>query len=268
MSRTITRWRIPALAAAVLTLAALAAPSSAAAETTKPKPTIVFVHGAWADASSWAEVSQRLQRRGYTVLAAPNPLRGLSADAAYLSAFLAQRTTGPVVLVGHSYGGAVVTNAAGSDPDVKALVYVNAFVPDEGETVLGLQGGGDPSALFDTVQYPGAPQGDVDLYVKQAVFPKAVAGDLPAATAARLAAAQRPITLSALTEPSGPPAWKKLPSWYVLGTEDGILPASLQQTMAKRAGSKVTMVPAAHLSMLSEPDAVVDVIASAAKSTG
>ncbi|MEU7941083.1 alpha/beta fold hydrolase [Microbispora bryophytorum] len=254
------------IALAALALFTLAAPASAAGRPDHPKPTIVLVHGAWADASSWSDVTGRLQRLGYTVLAAPNPLRGLGADAAYLSAFLAQRTGGPVVLVGHSYGGAVVTNAAGTDPDVKALVYVDAFAPDEGETVLGLQGGGDPSALFDVVAYPGAPAGDVDLYIKPAVFPQAFAGDLPAATAVRLAAEQRPIALSALQEPSGPPAWKKLPSWYLIGTKDGILPPSLQATMANRAHSHVTKVAASHLSMLSRPQAVVDVIVAAAKS--
>ncbi|MEU8275746.1 alpha/beta fold hydrolase [Microbispora bryophytorum] len=254
------------IALAALALFTLAAPASAAGRPDHPKPTIVLVHGAWADASSWSDVTGRLQRLGYTVLAAPNPLRGLGGDAGYLSAFLAQRTGGPVVLVGHSYGGAVVTNAAGTDPDVKALVYVDAFVPDEGETVLGLQGGGDPSALFDVVAYPGAPAGDVDLYIKPAVFPQAFAGDLPAATAVRLAAEQRPITLSALQEPSGPPAWKKLPSWYLIGTKDGILPPSLQATMANRAHSHVTKVAASHLSMLSRPQAVVDVIVAAAKS--
>ena len=205
----------------------------------------------------------------FSQLAAPNPLRGLGSDAAYLAAFLQQRTTGPVVLVGHSYGGAVISNAGLADPDVAALVYVNAFVPDEGETLLGLQnGGGDPTALFDFVQYPGAPAGDADLYIKTAVFPQVFAADLPAATAAKLAAAQRPITFGALQEPSGPVAWKTLPSWYVLGTEDAILPPALQQQMADRAKSKVTKVKASHLSMVSKPDTVVAVIESAARATG
>jgi pimeloyl-ACP methyl ester carboxylesterase len=228
----------------------------------------VLVHGAWADASAWASVTSRLQRRGYTVLAPPNPLRGLSADAAYLVAFLAQRTTGPVVLVGHSYGGAVITNAALSDPDVKALVYVNAFVPDQGETILGLLGGGgDPSALFDFVQYPGAPAGDVDLYVKTAVFPQAFANDLSATTGAQLAAAQRPLTFSALLEPSGAPAWQTIPSWYLLGTDDHILPPTLQRSMAQRAHAHITEIAASHLSMLSKPDAVERLILDAARSS-
>ncbi len=260
------------LTAALFVGVALALPTTLAsaspASSHAPKPTIVLVHGAWADASSWAKVTSRLQHDGYTVLAPPNPLRGLSSDAAYLAAFIQQRTTGPVVLVGHSYGGAVITNAALSDPDVKALVYVDAFVPDQGESVLGLQGGGgDPNALFDSVAYPGAPAGDVDLYIKTAVFPQAFAADLPAATAAQLAASQRAITLSALLEPSGVPAWKTLPSWYVLGTRDGILPPALQLTMAQRAHSRITRVPASHLSMLSQPGAVENVIVAAARSS-
>lgn len=254
------------LAFIALMLPASIASAGPAPNHAAPKPTIVLVHGAWADASSWAPVTRRLQDDGYTVLAAANPLRGLSGDAAYLAAFLQQRTTGPVVLVGHSYGGAVITNAALSDPDVKALVYVNAFVPDQGESILGLQGGGgDPSALFDFVQYPGAPAGDVDLYVKQTLFPQLFAADLPAAARTQLAAAQRPITLGALLEPSGPPAWKTLPSWYLLGTRDNILPPALQASMAERAHSHIVRVPTSHLSMLSRPDPVTNIIVAAAR---
>lgn len=262
------------LAVAVLTVTALATPVTLASASTAqygslPKPTIVLVHGAWADASSWAKVTGRLQDDGYPVLAAPNPLRGLSSDAAYIAAFLRQRTTGPVVLVGHSYAGAVITNAALSDPDVKALVYVNAFVPDQGETVLGLQGdGGDPNALFDFAQYPGAPPGDVDLYIKSAVFPQVFANDLAATTAAQLAASQRPITFGALLEPSGVPAWRSLPSWYLVGTDDHILPPALQLSMAQRAESHITQVPASHLSILSRPGAVERLIVAADHATG
>ncbi|MBB5867570.1 pimeloyl-ACP methyl ester carboxylesterase [Allocatelliglobosispora scoriae] len=259
-----------AVAALAVTGALVAATPASSHTTTRPstpKPTIVLVHGAWADASSWAKVTRRLQDDGYPVLAPPNPLRGLSGDAAYLAAFLQQRTTGPVILVGHSYGGAVISSAALTDPDVKALVYINAFVPDQGETILGLQGGGgDPSALFDFVGYPGAPAGDADLYIKTAVFPGAFAGDLPAATAATLAAAQRPITFGALQEPAATAAWKTLPSWYLLGTDDHILPPSLQETMAERAHSRITRVAASHLSMLSKPEAVEKIIIAAARS--
>jgi pimeloyl-ACP methyl ester carboxylesterase len=246
------------LAVVALTVTALATPLTLASASTAqygslPKPTIVLVHGAWADASSWAKVTDRLQDDGYPVLAAPNPLRGLSSDAAYLAAFLQQHTTGPIVLVGHSYGGAVI---------------IDAFVPDQGETVLGLQGGGgDPAALFDFVQYPGAPPGDVDLYIKLAVFPQVFANDLPATTAAQLAASQRPITFSALLEPSGVPAWRRLPSWYLVGTDDHILPPAQQLFMAQRAHSTITRVAASHLSMLSEPGAVQRLIVAADRAT-
>jgi len=260
---------LAALAAIMVTVpTTVASASSPHRQPSPPKPTIVLVHGAWADGSSWTPVTKRLQHDGYTVLAPPNPLRGLASDAAYLDAFLHQHTTGPVILVGHSYGGAVITNAAKSDPDIKALVYVDAFAPDEGESVLGLQGGGgDPNALFDIVQYPGAPAGDVDLYLKTALFPDLFANGLPAPTTAALAAAQRPITLSALSEPSGPAAWKALPSWYVVGTRDNILPPALQLTMARRAGSHITEIPAPHLAMHAAPRTVEHVIETAVRAT-
>jgi pimeloyl-ACP methyl ester carboxylesterase len=151
-------------ASASSTGAAAASPAASA------KPTIVLVHGAWADSSSWGKVIPLLQQDGYTVLADPNPLRGLASDAAYLTAFMKGRTTGPVVLVGHSYGGAVITDAALHDPTVKALVYVDAFAPAKGQSCLGLiesiQGGPNPASLFQEVKYPGAPAGDADLYLK------------------------------------------------------------------------------------------------------
>jgi pimeloyl-ACP methyl ester carboxylesterase len=247
--------------------------SSAAADSSSPKPTIVLVHGAWADGSSWHPVTQRLQGQGYTVLVPPNPLRSLAGDAAYIAAFIQQRTTGPVVLVGHSYGGAVITNAGATDPDVKALVYVNGFAPDQGETVLqlanaqpGSELSGDPATKFDFVVYPGAPAGDFDLYVKQSVFPHAFANDLPATTGAVLAASQRPITLSAALEASGPPAWMTIPSWYLVGRADNVIPVAQQRAMAERAGAKTVEVKAGHLSMLSRPGAVTDLITAAARS--
>ncbi|QMU73054.1 alpha/beta fold hydrolase [Streptacidiphilus sp. P02-A3a] len=240
-------------------------------DTAGAKPTIVLVHGAWADPSSWAQVTERLEGDGYTVLAEPNPLRGLSSDAAYLDAFLEQRVTGPVILVGHSYGGAVITDAAAADPDVKALVYIDAFAPAQGESVLGLvssDGGANPSAMFDAVQYPGAPAGDADLYIKSALFPQTFANDLPARVGAELAATQEPVTLSALTQPSGKPAWLSLPSWFLVGTKDNVIPPALQLSMAKRAHGHITEVPASHLSMISHPAAVTHVIEEAANAEG
>lgn len=246
------------------------APSAAPSNGSKPKLTVVLVHGAWADSSGWAKVTRGLQARGYQVLAPPTPLRGLREDSEYLAAFLRDRTTGPVVLVGHSYGGAVITNAAKSDRDVEALVYINAFVPDAGDSILGLLDPKhelDPADLFDFVQYPGAPDGDYDLYLKQSAFPDAIANGIPARTALAMAAAQRPVTLSALTAESGAPAWESLPSFYLLGTQDHIVPVALQSAMAKNAGAKITSVKAGHLPMITDPHTVEALILKADRST-
>jgi pimeloyl-ACP methyl ester carboxylesterase len=268
--------RLPRLVLAGLVLAlglVSAAPGADGHPTPPNRPTIVLVHGAWADSSSWAAVIARLQRDGFEVYSVPNPLRGLQGDAAATSAFLASGS-GPVVLVGHSYGGAVITNAAAGDPHVMALVYVNAFIPDEGESVLQLaaaQPGSalavpDPSTVFRFVSYPGAPPGDADAYVLPSVFPAAFANDLPLHTARVLAATQRPVALGALAAPSGPPAWRTTPSWALVGTEDHVLPPAEQLIMAERAGATVVRVPASHLSMVSQPKAVADLIEDAASS--
>ena len=187
-------------------------------------PTIVLVHGAWADAASWDKVIPRLREDGFTVYAPPNPLRGLPEDSAYLHQFLTQNAAlkgQPIILVGHSYGGAVITNAAVGDPEVRALVYVDAFIPDQGDTIGKLASGSclGPDA-FNPVPYPGGPPGDVDLYIKANLVPGCFATGLPASQAAVIAATQRPLTASAFTEPSGPPAWKTIPSWAVIGTAD------------------------------------------------
>lgn len=269
MNRSPRRLSVVCLfALAVLVISSAAARPS----TSVPKPTVVLVHGAWADSSSWGEVVRRLQRDGYTVNVLPNPLRGLAIDSAYLASFL-NTISGPIVLVGHSYGGAVITNVATSAPNVKALVYINAFAPDEGETLLQLVAaqpgsalGGDPSRVFDFVPYPGGPPGDVDLYVKQSVFPDAFANDLPAKTAAVLASTQRPLAFSAAAQPSGPPAWKTLPSWYLVGGEDNVLPPAEQRFMAARAGAHTIEVKASHLSMISQPGKVTKLIVDASES--
>lgn len=248
--------------------------AAAAAPATRhgAKPTVVLVHGAWADASSWTGVLTRLRRAGYPVLAPPNPLRSLPGDAAYLAAFLAT-VPGPIVLVGHSYGGAVITNAATGNPNVEALVYVDAFAPEQGETVLPLAGPDsalavDPTTVFDLRPYPGAPAGDVDIYLKPAVVAGAFAQDVPAATAAVLTATQRPITLSAGNQPSGVPAWRSIPSWYLLGRDDKVIPADRQRFMAQRAQAHLVEVRASHVSLISHPDAVVRLIVAADRATG
>src|SRR5262252_1370003 len=166
------------------------------------KPMIVLVHGAWADASSWNAVVSQLQREDFTVLAPTNLLRGVSVDAPYIASFLAQRTRGPVVLVGHSYGGFVITNAATGGGEVRALVYIDAFAPDEGETTFGILGGSgsaldvpDPTTVLDLAGYPGAPDGDVEAFLKADTVHQFFAQDLPEADRWLIAETQRPITL-------------------------------------------------------------------------
>jgi pimeloyl-ACP methyl ester carboxylesterase len=240
-----------------------------------PKPTIVLVHGAWADASSWNAVASDLQGQGFTVLAPPNLLRAVAIDAPYITSFLAQRTSGPVVLVGHSYGGFVITNAANGADNVKALVYVDAFIPDEGETVFEILGGSgsafdipDPTAVFDIAGYPGAPEGDAEAFLKPDTVHSSFAQDLPEADRRLIAAGQRPITLAANTTPSGPAAWKSLPSWVVIGTEDRVIPPDTQRRMAERAGATITDVAGSHVSMVSHPQVTVDAILAAAAEVG
>jgi pimeloyl-ACP methyl ester carboxylesterase len=243
-----------------------------------PKPTIVLEHGAWADASSWAGEIQQLQRDGYTVYAPPNPLRGLANDSATLTDFLST-ISGPIVLVGHSYGGMVITNAATGNPGVKALVYVNAFIPAQGETAFGLTGAQPGSCVgsanaFTAAPYPGAPAGDFDTYLKAGPdapypgFAKCFANGLPADQAAVLAATQRPIAFSAGSDPSGVPAWQTIPSWSLIGTADHVIPPAEQLFMSQRAHAHITEINAGHLSLISNPDAVTRVILAAARATG
>jgi len=238
---------------------------------TTAKPTIVIVHGAWTDASSFGRVEVILSNNGYDVLEFANPLRSLAGDADYLATFLQTRTTGPVILVGHSYGGALIGAAGLKASNVVGLVYVAAFVPIEGESLLDLlnsAGPVDPSQLFDMVPYPGAAEGDVDLFIKQAAFEPAFATGLVPEVQASYYARQRPITFAAVGAPASPDqAWEKIPSWYVAGTLDGSIPLELQVGMADRAGAKVTEVEAGHLSMVSHPREIADVIEEAATST-
>jgi len=210
---------VTAVCATALAAVALTGRSTAAvASTTQAKPTIVLVHGAWANNASWAGVIERLQSNGYTVDAPPNPLRSLKGDAAFVADYL-KTIPGPIVLVGHSYGGMVITNAATKDPNVKALVYVDAFAPAAGESALGLDStrpgsalGAGPKKVFNFAPFPGAAKGDAELYVKPSVFVQAFANDLPKKTASVLAATQSPAVYSALTAKSGTPAWKTIPS--------------------------------------------------------
>jgi len=252
------------------------AQSGAASWTSGPKPVIVLEHGAWADGSSWDQVVAGLQDDGYTVYVPPNPLRGVSYDSAYLNDFLTQNANlqgKPVVLVGHSYGGFVTTNAATGNSNVKALVYVDAFIPDQGDTLLSLLDdsgsclGGNPADVFNFAPYPGAPPNDVDTYIKPSLVPGCFASGLPASQAAVIAATQRPLAASTLQEPSGAPAWKTIPSWAVIGTADHVIPPAILTSMAQHAGAHITDVNAGHLSMIADPETVARVIEHAAQAT-
>ena len=273
-----TRLRIIVVTVLVAVGGLLAATTQAAsAPGGEAKPVVVLEHGAWADASSWNDVIRHLQNAGFTVYAPPNPLRGLPQDSAYLHDFLTQNAAlagQPIVLVGHSYGGTVITNAATGNPNVKALVYVDAFIPDQGETLLQLISaqpgsclGGNPADVFNFVPYPGGPAGDVDTYIKPSLVPDCFASGLPASQASVIAAIQRPLAASTLFEPSGTPAWKTVPSWDVIGTADQVLPPAAQAFMAQRAGAEVTEVNAGHLSMISRSETVTKVIEQAAQAT-
>jgi pimeloyl-ACP methyl ester carboxylesterase len=232
------------------------------------KPTVVLVHGAWADTSSWNGEMDALRRAGYAARAIANPLRDLTSDAQTVADFL-KTVSGPIVLVGHSYGGSVITNAAASVPNVKALVYVDAAAPDVGETNGRLSGAEsalnkDPSTLYDQVAYAGAAEGAHDLYLKQDVFVGSFASDLPRDTALRLWASQRAASTSAFMTPSKAAAWKTIPSWYFISTGDRIITPDSQRSMAERARAKVTTFQGgSHLTLISHPDAVTSVIGSA-----
>jgi pimeloyl-ACP methyl ester carboxylesterase len=246
--------------------------AAAVTGTGSAKPTIVLVHGAWADSGSWNAVIGLLQHEGYTVYAPPNPLQGLTYDTATIANFL-HTITGPIVLVGHSYGGEVITNAATGDSQVKALVYDDAYLPAQGEDLADLTTTGscfavsDYSRVFNFVPFPGAPAGVADAYVKPSVFPGCFANGLPASEAAVLAATQRPLASSTFTDQSGVPAWKTIPSWDVIGLNDNVVTPAEQLFMAKRAGAHITEINAPHLSMISNPGVVASVIIQAAQAT-
>ncbi|ANK77562.1 alpha/beta fold hydrolase [Ensifer adhaerens] len=249
------------------TVALIAALLSGGAVAQPAKPTVVLVHGAFADASSWNGVTKILQKNGFTVVAAANPLRSVAGDAAYVSDIISS-IKGSVVLVGHSYGGQVISTAANGKDNVKSLVYVAAFAPEAGEAAADLAGkfpGGTlGQALAAPVKLIG---GGVDLSIDQAKFHDQFAHDVSIEDAALMAAGQRPITEAALTEKSGSPAWKTLPSYFIYGDGDKNIPAKALGFMAERAASKHTVVieGASHVVMVSQPQAVADVIEEAAK---
>jgi len=266
---------ITALAAAALAPAHLASASVRTSSASPAKPTVVIEAGAWADNSSFAGVVRLLQHDDYTVDVPPNPLQGLPYDSATLADFLAT-ISGPIVLVGHSYGGMVTTNAATGNPNVKALVYIDAYIPAQGDTLQGLTGARpgsclavpDPTQVVTFAPIPGAPASDLDAYVKPSVFASCFANGLPASEGTVLAATQRPLATGTLADASGAPAWRAVPSWAVVGTVDHVIPPAEQLFMAARAHAHITEVNAPHLSMVADPGLVTQVILDAAQATG
>ena len=233
--------------------------------------TVALVHGAFADAGSWAPVVELLLEADVAVTALAVPLRGLISDSAYVASALAQ-IPGPVLAVGHSYGGAVITNAASATTNVVGLVYVNAFAPEQDETLTDIEGSSRDSALGSALlpaQYP-AGTGDpaTELYVNPASFYEVFARDLPEKQAAVLGASQRPIAASAFDERSGVPAWKKLRSWAVVATGDKAAGTDVLRSMARRAGAETLEIDGSHVIMISQPEAVTDVILKALASVG
>jgi pimeloyl-ACP methyl ester carboxylesterase len=236
------------------------------------RPTVVLVHGAFADGSSWNGVIERLQAEGVQVTAPAIPLRGISIDSAYINSLLEQ-IPGSVLAVGHSYGGAVITNAATNANNVVGLVYVCAFAPDEGET-LGEVAGGSKDSVLSTAQVPlQYPTGEgeetaVEFAIDPEKFHEAFAADLPTEQTSVMAATQRPVSELAFSEPNGEPAWKKLPSWAVVATGDKAAGADVVRSMAERAGATITEVEGSHVIMISKPQVVADVILSAVAAVG
>ena len=231
-------------------------------------PTVVLVHGAFADASSWNGVVPKLQAQGYTVIAVANPLRGLASDAAYVSGVV-KNVAGPVILVGHSYGGAVISSAAAGNDNVKALVYVAGFATDVGESAFGLNGKFPGSTLGPALESIPIATGGNDLYVKQAQFRAPFAADLPVERVRIMAATQRPITDLAGNEPAASAAWKTVPSWFIYGSADKAIPPALEVFMSQRAhGRRVQVVPgASHVVMVSHPDEVAKLVIEATRTT-
>lgn len=231
------------------------------------RPTAVLVHGAFADQSSWAGVTERLERAGVPVRAVVNPLRGVQYDSAYVASVF-QQIPGPVLAVGHSYGGAVITNAASMADNVAGLVYVAAFVPDEGETVQEIVGGSPQSALMTAAvesKYPTGQGSEMasEFTIHPDKFHEVFAGDLPQQQSDVMAVSQSPAAAGTLSEQSGPPAWKRLQSWAAIGTADNAMGPDLSRSLAHRAGADITEINGSHVIMLSQPDAVTEVILKA-----
>jgi pimeloyl-ACP methyl ester carboxylesterase len=229
-------------------------------------PTIVLVHGAFAESASWDGVIDPLLRAGHAVVAAPNPLRGLAADAASVSDVV-RTLEGPVLLAAHSYGCGVISHVSADAGEICGLVYMCGFAPDTGETANGLAAKFPGSTLGETLRPVPRSDGTTDLFIRQERFHAQFCADLPAARAARMAATQRPVSLQALEEPAGPrPLWKELPSWFLIGGQDRTIPPALQRFMAERAGARRTVeIPeSSHAIAVSHPEAAAELILEAA----
>jgi len=230
------------------------------------KPTVVIVHGAFADASSWNDVTERLQQQGFNVIAPANPLRGVRHDSAYIASFINQ-IDGPVLLVSHSYGGVVASNAAAKASNVVGLVYVAAVIPEEGESLTEVQSKESIlNPLLIERQYPTGSNGETtsEFTIDPAHFRKAFAADVPEGRTKLMAVNQRPIGLDAFTDTSGPVAWKTLPAWAIIATEDVGAGTDIVRSMAQRARARITELKGSHAIMISQPDAVAKVIFDAA----
>ncbi|GAA1277833.1 alpha/beta hydrolase [Planotetraspora silvatica] len=263
---------VAAIAAIMPTASAASGPATAGSATAaSPKPTVVLVHGGFADGSNWNGVIKRLAKDGYPVVAPANPLRGLPTDAAYISSFL-DSIKGPVILAGHSYGGAVITNAAAGHPNVKALVYVAAFVPDKGEqlgVLIQKYPGSEIQAALNEVPFTNADGSTgTDLYLQPDRFHDVFAADLPQSVTGLMAAEQRPFSASSFTDVTTAAAWHTIPSWGIVATADKSIPPALERFEYQRAGSHVVEVKgASHVVMISHPAVVADVIEDAAEHT-
>ncbi|WP_330270001.1 alpha/beta hydrolase [Lentzea sp. NBC_00516] len=262
--------KVFAVLGTLLALAAVVPSGAGAAEETEKqgakKPTVVLVHGAFADASSWNGVVERLQRKGFPVVAVANPLRSVTGDADYLRKVLAS-IDGPIVLVGHSYGGMVGSQAALGNPNVKSLVYVAAFAPEKGESALELSNKFPGSTLGDTLSAIDIGDGSKDLTIQQDKYWQQFAADVSRKDATLAAATQRPINDTALTEKAGEPAWHTIPSYFVVAGKDKNIPIAAQKWMAERAHARavVEVRGASHSVAVSQPDTVADLIVRAAR---
>ncbi|MFG2881996.1 alpha/beta fold hydrolase [Streptomyces sp. NPDC048297] len=256
--------------AAALTTAASASATPDHRTAPKTKPTVVLVHGAFADASGWNKVAKDLQGDGYKVVAPANPLRGLPQDATYIASVL-KSVSGPVVLVGHSYGGAVITQAAAGNPQVKALVYIAAFMPDKGENLGELSAkftDSDLQPALKQVPYANADgTGGADLYIDPAKFRSVFAADLPASQTALMAAEQRPISASTFGDSATEAAWRTIPTWALVAKQDKALGTKLERFEAERAHAHTVEVNSSHVPMISRPHVVSHLIENAARAT-